>query len=379
MGLNKTLNNTASQVEVGSSSIVGIRMIEAWRGAITLDKKVKTLLSVSHLAFLNQLMRPDDSNVPVGAHEVSLYLQNRRLFPAYFQGEIAVTLFILLQVIVYKNKAEGMDFYVPSQFVNQKVLMELLARIDIGLEECAFIDGKNSAGNHEPKATKKVRVFFGFDLSDSDYKALYYVSNSAGAAGDDSITTVLSAESLPLFLHATHMVKASFSNQLKSCARDVGCLKLANYLYLIDGEIKLKINERVYAATASSRSNFDKDEKLYDVDLPYLVFQKELVYQLACHVGSFVEINFTALHEDLARFRSFLYENGNVFTRLPEILAGILPNIKHSKQIDLVDKAQSGLFFDFGSLLDATPMAAMDPSLKEEADPNGTKIRDNFF
>ena len=315
------------------SAVVGIRMIEEWRGPITVEQKISALLNFSNKKFLNALVNPNDLLSEVTTTEVSWYLEKRKIFPAYLSGELSVALFIMLQVSINQNNSYGLDFYVPAKSINQSVLMELLQKFGIGAENCVFYDDLSKTHNIEKDFNiPRVRIFSSLiSLEDSDFKTLYYIAGgSVGACGDDSITTAFSTENLPFILHATHWCKQDFFRQMQQIASALNLELFAEYLRKLNDPVTVALegteirNVNFNYNLSVSRDCFDTDNQRYAENIPYRAFQQALIEELARQAGQFIMKNYEGIFAEFLIFREALYEHCNVFEKIPNILRPII-------------------------------------------------------
>lgn len=313
----------------------GIRLVEAFQGDITLQKRMDVLFSLSSKAFLKSLLLKDD----VSTKTIQDYMNSRILFPGFLQNELPATLFILIQTELYleqlkSGKLSGLDFHLPAQTLNQKVLAELFLECGLKANDWCIIGDKELS----EKRAVKVRIFTNY-LNDEDYKKLYYFSaSSAGCSGDDTATTVLSTTNLPFYANYIHPIKSNFVYDVIKYFGKIQCPTLEQYMDLFDKDI-------VYTAHTNERQNtslkfhmyfsihFDMQNGKGDYlqDVTYLTFQKDLIKLYAKRIGQFVRLNTDKIEAELKEMHKVIYENANIFSLLPSLVHPIVENALSNK------------------------------------------------
>lgn len=299
----------------------GIRLVEEWAGEITPTKRVEMVLSIKNKAFLKKLFCSDTPN----STHVEKHMESRMFFPGYIQNELGLAVYILAQLIAFKDKTQGFDFYVPKEYLHTKALAELLGQLGYKPEDWSIVQPESKEATEKPT---RIRIFTDeFYLDDNDFIKPFYFSgeSTAGASGDDTYTTLASSLNLPFFINFKHPIKAQFMRSVREKLIELECEHLAEFIRLFNCRIQVPTKAGEHATTELSTQicmtggRFDQTQD-YLEDVPYASFLLNVARVSAELIGQYVKSNATQLFAEQQKYRDYLFRERNIFSTLPGVI-----------------------------------------------------------
>jgi len=298
----------------------GIRMVEQFKGPISLESRKQSFLSISDRPFLKAILMQQE----LESKNLDEYLRSRVFFPAFLQSAPAIVLFIMIQAQVHKDKLMaggiGLDFHVPKKHLDTKVLMELLQELGLAAKDVVVIQPDNLADKHE----QRIRIFVNYLEDEEDYMKLVYFSGSTvGNSGDDSLTTGLSTSNISFYFNSVHPVKLRIARQFSEKFKvQFPTLSLLFGLCAQDVSYEVSSLQRNRTSLINHvQQKFCYDQSiLYEEGISYPKFQKDLIRIYSKNIAEFFKKNSGQLPQEVEALRSYLFDHHNIFSVLPEIL-----------------------------------------------------------